>query len=65
VVAMKADYSLVSGVVFGLVAILQAMRALLGWAVHIGPVTVPLSFSWIAAMVAGALSVWAFKSRFR
>jgi hypothetical protein len=60
---MKSNYPLVSGVIFGAVAILQALRALAGWAVQIGPFNVPVSFSCVAAIVAGGLSVWAFKSR--
>jgi hypothetical protein len=60
---MKSNYALVSGVVFALVALLQAGRALAAWTVQIGPLNVPLWFSWIAAIVAGSLSVWAFRSR--
>jgi hypothetical protein len=60
---MKSNYPLVSGVVFGLVAILQAFRAFVGWTVQIGPINVPVLFSWGAAIVAGGLSVWALRSR--
>jgi hypothetical protein len=60
---MKNNYPLVSGVVFGLVAILQAFRAFAAWTVQIGPLNVPVLFSWVAAVVAGGLSVWAFRSR--
>jgi len=60
---MKNNYALVSGVIFALVAILQAVRALAEWTVQIGPIHVPLWFSWVAAIVAGSLSVWAFRSR--
>ena len=60
---MMNGYPLVSGGVFALVAVLQAARALAGWTVQIGPFTVPLMFSWVTAIVAGGLSVWAFRSR--
>jgi hypothetical protein len=60
---VKNNYPLVSGAIFGLVAILQALRAFAGWTVQIGPITVPVLFSWVAAIVAGTLSVWAFRSR--
>jgi uncharacterized membrane protein len=60
---MVNRYPLVSGVVFALVAVLQAARVLAGWTVQIGPFTVPLMFSCVAAIVAAGLSVWAFKSR--
>jgi hypothetical protein len=60
---MNRTYPLVSGAIFGLVALLQAVRAIAGWSVQIGPINVPLLFSWIAAIVAGSLSVWAFRSR--
>jgi hypothetical protein len=60
---MKNNYLLVSGVIFGLVALLQAVRAIATWPVQIGPLDVPLWFSWVAAIVAGSLSVWAFRSR--
>ena len=60
---MSDTYRLVSGVVFGIVAIIQAVRALNQWPVQIGPYAVPVAFSWIAFVVAGALCVWAFASR--
>ena len=60
---MNSKYNLLSGVVFGLVALLQAGRAAAGWAVQIGPIAVPLWFSWVAAIVAGSLAIWAFRSR--
>ncbi len=60
---MKSNYPLVSGAVFGLVAILQAIRAFSAWPVQIGPFSVPVLFSWVATIVAGGLAVWAFRSR--
>ena len=60
---MKNQYTLVSGIIFGIVAVLQAVRALNHWAVQVGPIEVPLWFSWAAVVVAGGLCVWAFTSR--
>ena len=59
---MPSKYVVVSGVLFGVIAVLQAVRAVNQWAVHIGGLEVPVSASWIAMIVAGGLSVWAFSS---
>jgi hypothetical protein len=60
---MKSNYPLLSGGIFGLVALLQAARAVADWDVQIGPINVPIWFSWAAAVVAGSLAIWAFRSR--
>jgi len=60
---MTSKYNSVSGVIFGLVALLQAVRAIAGWAVQIGSFQVPVWFSWILVIVAGSLAAWAFRSR--
>ena len=60
---MHANYAVVSGVIFGLVTILQVCRALLGLPVQIGSLVVPVGASWVAAIVAGGLCFWAFRSR--
>ena len=60
---MPSTYTVVSGVLFGMVAVLQAVRALLQWPVHVGDIGVPVWGSWIAVVVAGSLCVWAFRSR--
>ena len=60
---MKNLYALVSGITFGIVAVLQAVRALNQWTVQVGPISVPIWFSWLAVVVAGGLCVWAFASR--
>jgi len=59
---MPSKYAAVSGVVFGVVAILQAVRALYQWPVNIAGVDVPVWGSWLATVVAGGLCVWAFQS---
>jgi len=60
---MQNKYTLVSGIIFGIVAVLQAVRALNQWAVQVGPISVPVWFSWMAVVVTSGLCVWAFTSR--
>ena len=60
---MSNNYVVVSGLVFGLIALLQASRALTQLPVHVGSFEVPVWASWVAVVVAGALSAWAFRSR--
>ena len=59
---MPSKYAVVSGVVFGVVAVLQAVRALYQWPVHIGDADIPVWGSWVAVVVAGGLCTWAFQS---
>jgi hypothetical protein len=60
---MRLKYTVVSGLVFGLVAVLQLMRAVMQLPVHVGSHEVPVVASWVAAVVAGSLCVWAFRSK--
>ena len=59
---MRGNYSLVSGAIFGVVALLQALRAFNQWPVQIGSLDVPVWVSWAAMGVAGGLCAWAFRS---
>jgi hypothetical protein len=54
-------YLQISGVVFGVVALLHVARLLLGWPAQIADWAVPLWISWLAFPAAGLLSVWAFR----
>ncbi len=54
-------YLQISGAVFGLIALLHIIRLLLNWPAQVAGWTVPLWISWIAILVSGALSVWAFR----
>lgn len=56
-------YVVVSGVIFGAVALVQAGRALTQLPVQVGGFAVPVWGSWVAAVVAGSLCAWAFRSR--
>lgn len=58
---MKSDaYLAASAVIFTLVALAQTVRLAQGWAVQIGPHTVPMAASLVAAVVAAAMAVWGF-----
>ena len=62
---MSGKYVVVSGAIFGVVAVLQVVRALNQWPVHVGILEIPVWASWIAMLVAGGLCAWAFRSRGR
>lgn len=59
---MSSRYVVVSGLVFGFMAAAHAVRALAQWPAHVGGVEVPVAASWVAAVVAGGLSAWAFRA---
>lgn len=54
-------FSLVAVVVFGLVALLQSVRLVLGWSVVINGVEIPLWASAIACPVAAGLAVMVWR----
>lgn len=60
---MANNYIVVSGVIFGVVAGAHVVRALVSIPVQLGTVAVPVWVSWVGAVIAGALCVWAFRSR--
>jgi hypothetical protein len=53
-------YLTISSTVFAVVALAHVVRALAEWNIVIGAWSVPIALSWIAAIVAAALSGWAF-----
>ena len=55
-------YALVSGSVFAVIAALQAVRAVLQMPAQIGSQAIPVWVSWLAALVAGSLCAWAFRT---
>ena len=59
---MSRNYVVVSGVLFGLVAVAQLARAFAQLPVRIGTFEVPVTASWVAAVVTGSLCIWAFRS---
>ena len=60
---MSNKYVVVSGAIFGVVAVLQAVRALNQWPLQVGTLEIPVWASWVAMVVAGGLCAWAFRSR--
>ena len=59
---MPIKYTIVSGAVFGVIALVQLVRAVNQWSVQIGSFNVPVWASWIAVVVASSLCIWAFRS---
>jgi uncharacterized membrane protein len=59
----KSAYPVVSGLVFLLVAAGHAARALRGTNVYLGLHRIPIWGSWVVAVVAALLALWAFRSR--
>ena len=59
---MLSKYNLVSGLVFGVVALLQFLRAINQWPVLIDNFNVPIWASWLAGLFAAALCAWAFQT---
>ncbi len=54
-------YLVVSAVAFSAVALMHILRLSLNWPVDLAGWTVPLWFSWIGLVVAGALCIWGFR----
>jgi hypothetical protein len=55
-------YALVSGSFLALLALVQLTRLLLAWPVQVAGVHVPLWPSAAAVVIAGSLSLWAFRA---
>jgi acyl-CoA reductase-like NAD-dependent aldehyde dehydrogenase len=59
---MKArTYLIISGCIFGIVAILHLLRVVNGWTLVLGPWTVPMWVSWVGTIVPALLCGWAFR----
>jgi hypothetical protein len=52
----QKTFVLITGVIFAIVALAHLLRILMGWPVVIDNWTVPMWVSWIALVIAGALS---------
>jgi len=55
-------YELISGTLFGLIAVLQLTRAILAFPVQIGQMSIPPWASVVVGLVCACLSIWAFRS---
>lgn len=60
---MRSGYVVVSGFIFGFIALVQLLRAVTHVPVQIGSVEFPVWGSWIAVVVTGSLCAWAFAPR--
>lgn len=54
-------YFVVSAAIFGLIAVIHLARAMKGWALVFGPLTISLWESWTACIVMTALCLWAVR----
>ena len=54
-------YFQITGVVFGLIALVHAVRLILDWPAQVAGWVVPIWISWVAILVAGALCAWALR----
>jgi hypothetical protein len=53
-------YLAISAAVFAVVALAHVVRAIAQWTISIGPWSVPVTLSWVAALATAGLSAWAF-----
>ena len=51
----------VSGMLFGVIALMHLLRVLAGWPAHLGTFEAPMWLSWVAMVVAGYLAFSAFR----
>lgn len=54
-------YLVVSGMIFGVVALLHLVRLVNQWVFRVGPWSLPLWMSWTGTLVAAALCLWALR----
>jgi hypothetical protein len=54
-------YLVVSGVIFGAVALMHILRLSLNWQAEVAGWSVPLWISWLGLGVAGALCAWGLR----
>jgi len=54
-------YLVISGTVFGIVAVLHLLRVVNGWVMVLGPWSAPMWVSWLGTIGPAVLCVWAFR----
>lgn len=54
-------YIQITGVVFGVIALVHVARLILEWPAQVAGWVVPIWLSWVAILAAGALCGWAFR----
>ena len=60
---MSSRYVVVSGALFGFIALAQLLRAVNEVPAQVGSVEIPVWVSWVAVILAGSMCTWAFASR--
>jgi hypothetical protein len=53
-------YAVVTAIIFALVALAHIVRIIKQWEMQIGPLSVPMSMSWIGLVVAALIAIWGF-----
>lgn len=54
-------YLQISGALFGLIALMHLHRLFRHWPIDLAGHMVPLWISWLGLLLAGGLSIWAFR----
>lgn len=54
-------YLFISGMIFGLVAVVHLLRLVNHWPLVLGSWSAPMSMSVVGLMIGGCLSIWAFR----
>jgi uncharacterized membrane protein YozB (DUF420 family) len=57
----KKQYYVLAAVLFAIIAVAHALRAVYQWEAVIAGVTIPLWFSWVAVGIAGYLAIRGFQ----
>ena len=57
---MSNYYAAVSALIFAVVAFGHLMRIIKRWAVQIGPISVPMSVSWVGFIIPCLIAIWGF-----
>jgi len=55
---MSNHYAEVSALIFAMVAFGHLVRIIKRWAVQIGPISVPMSVSWVGFAFASLIAIW-------
>lgn len=61
----QTAYNTITAVLFLVVALVHLLRIIFGWSAQIGGVTIPMWASWLALVVAGALTYFGFRQNVR
>jgi len=57
---MSNSYAAITALIFAIVALAHIVRVMYRWAVQIGPLSISMSASWVAFVIAALLAIWGF-----